>query len=249
MSISSIIDRRVRKPSILFRDVRTIHRLITKPEVVTNFGVKIQVDESLPQVIKKNLYAGTYELEEATVLSSCLTKNDVVVELGGGLGFISSLCCKLIPSKSVHVYEANPQLKPQLEQTFKLNNVAPNLSFLALDSETCTRDFYLADVFWASSFVKPQDGGDQKIDVEVRKFSDELNRLTPRPNFLILDIEGGELDFCKNVDLSGITKILMEVHGHVLSQAQIAELESILNSLGFQKDQGLSDSNVWLLAR
>ncbi|NEQ37077.1 MAG: hypothetical protein F6K40_12640 [Okeania sp. SIO3I5] len=70
---------------------------------------------------------GVYEKEELTLVKHLLDENDIVMELATDIGLLSSYYAKIIGSKRVFTYEANPALEDYICQTYQLNNVAPNL--------------------------------------------------------------------------------------------------------------------------
>ena len=169
-----------------------------------------------------------YEENEAKVVEQRLEPDDVVVELGGGIGFISALCAKRIGSASVHVYEANPSLKSPIEELYRLNDIAPDLHMYALGPNSGEAPFYVAEDFWSSSSLQPQPNTSarskllgqvkafeallqpqpntsarSKLLVQVKAFEEEMALYPRRPNFLIIDIEGGEFDFLHKVSTPG----------------------------------------------
>ena len=77
--------------------------------VVELGGVKIPVSRALSDNIRAALYDGYYESAELRTIHSKLEPEDRVMEIGAGIGFISSCCAKKIGSDRVLAYEANPQ--------------------------------------------------------------------------------------------------------------------------------------------
>ena len=66
---------------------------------------------------------------------------------------------------------------------------------------------------------------------------------------LVMDIEGGELDFLRENRewLKNLSVIFMEVHPHrdILSPEEVAECQAILETAGFEKV--VDESNFWIL--
>jgi FkbM family methyltransferase len=190
-----------------------------------------------------------YERAEAAVIVERLEPDDVVVELGGGIGFTSALCAKRISSADVHVYEADPRLQGPIEDLYRLNDVAPDLHMYALGPSEGRMDFYLAEDFWASSSLPPSVPAQSRISIQVKAFEQEIARYPRRPNFLIIDIEGGEFDFLHRVPLTGIEKLLCEVHPDVLGAERVHRLRDYLRVKGFERDDALGSDMVWYLER
>ncbi|MFP3367124.1 hypothetical protein R0J93_26120, partial [Pseudoalteromonas sp. SIMBA_148] len=81
---------------------------------------------------------------------------DIIGELGGGIGYISTLCHLQKKAKKIVVFEANPTLITIIEKTHSLNGVtAEVINAVVLPRKTSeTVPFYVRDDFWASSLSK-----------------------------------------------------------------------------------------------
>jgi hypothetical protein len=53
-----------------------------------------------------------------------------------------------------------------------------------------------------------------------------------KPNVLVCDIEGGELELIPALDASGLRAVVMELHPDRLSVAQLAEIDAALAAHG-----------------
>lgn len=199
-------------------------------QVVTIEGIKIALIKEQPETVLKRLYLKTYEREELEFITAYLEPEDVVMELGTGLGFLSSYCAKKIGSERVFTYEANPTLESYIRQTYYLNNIAPNLEFCLLGNQKGEQKFYINKEFYASSTIQQSDE-DTIIDVHLKDFNQEIERINP--SFLIVDIEGGEYELLKEAKFYGIKKILIELHQNVLDSNQIELIMSNFIGSGF----------------
>jgi FkbM family methyltransferase len=212
-------------------------------------GIRIPLGPHITPEILRNLRAGTYERPEARVLRERLDPGDVVVEVGGGLGYTSALCAKRVGSANVHVYEANLELEKPIRELYRLNQVSPDLHMYGLGPRDETRELYVTADFWESSFTKPKARVSSTVSVPVRACETELARYRWRPNFLILDIEGGEYSFCRGVSLRGFDKLLCEVHPQILGRRRLWALRRALRKRGFRRDEACSSSTVWYFER
>src|ERR1700722_20260570 len=70
---------------------------------------------------------GEYESGEINIIKKTLTKDDKVLELCTGLGFISAYCSKKIGGENVYTFEAIPYLETSIKELYKKNNVSPHL--------------------------------------------------------------------------------------------------------------------------
>ena len=206
------------------------YNFLRKPSVVTIKGIKILVSESIDQRMYKILYSGAYENKEVKIIDSQIDKEDVVMEVGTGLGFIASYCAQKIGSNRVFTYEANPNLEKIICKTFELNNVSPNFKTLLLSDRHGEQDFYVTKKFWGSSTISKKNAS--KIRVPIEPFNEEVKNVNP--SFLILDIEGGEYDLLKYADLHNIKKVAMELHGNFLDPEKVNFVKQQLRDLGFQ---------------
>ena len=86
-------------------------------------GIQIPIlKENLSKILQLQIYMGFYEKEELKLVKYLLDENDIVMELGTGLGLLSSYCAKKIGSHRVFTYEANPALETYIRHTYRLNS-------------------------------------------------------------------------------------------------------------------------------
>jgi FkbM family methyltransferase len=154
-------------------------------------GIKLPVGRHLSRHVRSFMFRGSYELEDQDILRTALAGDDVVMELGTGLGFVACLCAKRIGSSRVFTYEANPALEPYIRHAFRLNGVDPALEMCMLAREGGERTFYIESNFWDSGLSPVSDNG-IPVRVPVRPIGAEIARI--RPSLLLMDIEGGELE-------------------------------------------------------
>ncbi len=242
--IRSIISRAVYN---FKRGIILQNRLKTSPKNVNIRGVKVPIlKEKLSPTVLEFIYMGDYEKQELKLVKGVLDKNDIVMELGTGLGLLSSYCAQKIGSERVFTYEANPGLEAYIRQTYQLNNVAPNLTICLLGERPGEQTFYVNESFFSSSTVR-RNANDKPIQVPVKSFNEEIYKINP--TFLILDIEGGEYELLKFADFHTIKKIVIEVHPHAIGQEKVDFVMSKLKNAGFYVNQNLSRGRELLLQR
>lgn len=198
-----------------------------------HYGIKLPLVKS---VMSKNmintLLNGYYENEEADALSSVIQDNEVVMELGGGIGFLSSLVASNIKVKEVHVFEANPHLIELIKYTHMLNGVNAFVYNEILGKTDMPLNFYINEDFWASSTILHD--CKEVITVAQSSFQSRINEI--KPTLLIVDIEGGEVELFDNIELHGVKKILVEIHQNVIGRHGVKHLFDTLGSQGFHYD-------------
>lgn len=200
-------------------------------------GVRLSRSWRYTPPILTALASGEYEAPEARIVGSALEPADRVLELGTGLGLLSTLCARTIGSDRVDSFEANPALRPVILKNYSLNGVSPRLHTTLLSDRDGEIRFYVMKDFWSSSTVRRHPRA-HEIVVPTRSFNDELDRI--RPTFLIIDIEGGELDWIRHARVDGVSKVCIELHPHVIGEAGAKCVESFFEANGFVADAVLS---------
>lgn len=217
-------------------------RRITKPKVVKNYGIKINLDKNISPFIRNYIYSGRYEKKELYILKNVINNNDKILEVGTGLGFLSIYCSKILGSNKVLTYEANRELFNIIRQNFKLNNVNPKLvNAILSDKKSSDYIFINEENFWSSSVIK-RNSKAKKIKVPTENIN---NVITDNIiNFLIIDIEGGEKDLIYKINFSKIKKILIEIHPHVIGDNECSKIISYLIKKEFIIDIVMAGDNV-----
>jgi FkbM family methyltransferase len=243
-----VIWRKMSKSSL--EDIK-LTEVENKPEVVELSGIMIPINEDIfsPTIIH-SIRSGEYEWQEADKLPAIIKEGDRVLEIGAGIGYISSLIARDSRVGAIRVYEANPKLIPLILNIHKINNINNVEVFNGVLSDNNINSeskFYLREDFWASSLVKDPWEYEAIIDVPNIGFSHEIT--TFRPTLIICDIEGGELDLFVNGDLGGVERVYMEVHQEVLGGQGMKQLFDAMSEKGFYYDQWHSCGSVVLFSR
>lgn len=212
----------------LLLDYRMLRRYVAELE-----GIRIRVGQHMAKRIQQAIYDGHYENIELELIKSHLSQNDTVLEIGAGIGLVSSYCAKKIGSERVYTYEANPVLERHIHDNYKLNSVCPTLEIALIGEQTGEQNFYVTKEFWASSIIQPMAKETANaIKIPVKSFNQEVRRLDP--TFVIIDIEGGEYDLLKYADFYNVQKLLIELHNLILGHDKSEFVKSKLAEAGFQ---------------
>jgi len=232
------------------RTARRIKKLLWRvhvPHWVDNHGVLLPTEGAgISQGIRKQIFFSEYEDKEIEIVAKRLASDDVVMEVGAGIGFLSAYCAKRIGSERVFAYEANPALMELIAATYRANGVAPAVRNVLLAQGEGTREFHVEPEFWASSALQGS-GSATTISVPQADLNSELRRV--RPSFLIVDIEGGEIEFFELADLATVRKICVETHPGIHSSAALSKMLGGLIAQGFALDFTLMRKNVLYLSR
>jgi FkbM family methyltransferase len=201
-------------------------------------GVKVRLGPHCTLPIAIEIVGNRYELPERMLLMQALEDDDVVLELGTGIGVVSAICARRLGSERVSTFEANPGLIPLCRETFRLNGVAPKLENSMLGNTEGFEQFYLERDFWSSSTVRRSPDA-TPVKVPMKLLSSALREI--RPSFLIVDIEGGEAEIFKSVNLPGVTKVLVELHPHVIGDDAVARIRVAFRDAGYAPAQEMAN--------
>lgn len=232
------------------RTARRLKKLLWRVHVpgwMDNHGVLLPTDgPGISPGIRKEIFFSDYEAKEIEIVARRLAPDDVVMEVGAGIGFLSAYCAKRIGSERVFAYEANPALMEVIAATHRRNGVAPAVRNVLLAEGDGEREFHVEPEFWASSAVQGSSRA-QTIRVPQADLNAELARV--RPTFLVVDIEGGEVEFFAHADLATVRKICVELHPGIQTDAALSGMLGGLFAQGFALDFSLLRKNVMFLAR
>ncbi|MGH1406885.1 MAG: FkbM family methyltransferase [Rhodomicrobiaceae bacterium] len=232
---------------LLIQKIRFYYLILIGAKEVLLSGIKINViHPSISKELKKVFFHGGYERDEISILKQHLKNNDIVMEIGAGIGFISSYCASNIGSKRVFAYEANPMMIEKIKQTYLLNNIEPTISNSLLIDQDGEIDFYIEQDFWSSSTIRRSNKA-KKISVITKNINTEIK--TINPSLLIIDIEGGERDLLPMIDFHNIQKIIIEIHPDIIGlEAASNCIKYILNN-GFHLQFEHLRSDVFLFQK
>lgn len=227
--------------------LKKLFRNFSSPAYADNFGIRLPLKHpAITPPIHRDIYFGEYERKEVEIIRQRLTNDDIVMEVGAGIGFLSAFCARAIGEQRVFAYEANPALMDVIKQIHTDNGVAPTVQNVLLGQGEGEREFFLEKDFWASSLIRST-STTEIIRVPQVDLNIEINRIAP--TFLIVDIEGGEYEFFQLADLEKVQKICVEVHLHVLGNRRISEIVTRLIDQGFSLDFGCMRKNVLFFSR
>lgn len=223
-------------------------------ETMVASGVRVPLDRRIvTPPIEAALRNGVYEADETRSLPEVVRKGDRVLELGAGMGFVSTILAKRTKAAKVVALEANPQLIPFIHQVHAINNVRGVEVVNGVASAgpapkaNATATFYARPDFWMSSLSPEPYAYDRAYDVPVLPL-DALLR-DHRINMVVCDIEGGEVALLPEADLSGVDRVYVEVHDHLTGLSGVKTLFDALSAKGFAYDLRHSCGSVVLFTR
>lgn len=220
--------------------------------VATCFGVKVPASPFLNEMRIKRMNEGRYEGDEITGALSVVQPGDRVLELGAGLGIVGAVIARNAQPDAVLSFEANPNLIPHIEALHKLNDlqevmeVRQQVVTAGMDQPDSVT-FHLRSSFLGSSLIQHEHRPTTPVDVPAVPYHEVIK--TFRPDVLIMDIEGGELDLLRHANLRGIRAIVLEFHPDVYGKDGARECKNILRNSMFERDDDKSTRFVWTCTR
>lgn len=177
-----------------------------------------------------------YEDGEINIIKNRITSGDIVLEIGTGLGFISSFCSKKIGAENVFTYEANILNLPVIKSVFRKNEVSPNLTNGLLSN---TDGEFLFPINAKNRLGSGTAiNTDKKAIIPMINLNGEIKKINP--TFLIMDIEGGEYEIFSIIDFQSIKKIQFELHPEIIGKEKCHKIFEILDINNFKKDEIVS---------
>jgi hypothetical protein len=184
---------------------------------VTLHGIKIPLspDEVSP-VIWQAIVSGRYEAKEAKWVFKAVKSGDRVLELGSGIGVITSLMAT-VADVQIWAFEANPSTADLARRVIDLNttgNVSLSQGILTAGAPADHR-FYVRKDLWMSSMDKDQGPYEREISLASANIDDFI---------------------AQKADLNGVERIFLELHDHLYGLAGIRDMTQALAAKGYAYD-------------
>ncbi len=200
---------------------------------------------SMPMGFRSRFFFDCYEKAERNLIKNHLDSNDSVLELGACIGVVSCLTNRLLSDQQSHiVVEANPRLIPFLETNRKNNNCGFQIEH-CLVSRTLTGSFFLQN-FIVSGSANISQG--TEVSVSVLSLDSLCDKYDFRPNVLIMDIEGGEIDFISENEhrLPEFRLMIIEMHPFIVGDEKIEQCRTILRNHNFTMKESIGLVEAWV---
>lgn len=187
--------------------------------------------------------AGAIEMDEIIAAQKYINSEDVIVELGAGIGIAAARINKTVKPKKHICFEANSRIIPYLKNLFQLNEMNVIVENIALGDDTKIK-FYALDDYILSSFTKPKNRNDfTEIDVTSMSCQKIIDDFVPSAIFC--DIEGAELDYLDASHFKSVKTIVIELHPNIYGSAGIQTIYERLERHGFKKSDIFRDTHCF----
>jgi FkbM family methyltransferase len=179
------------------RDIRdAIYRMVRpRNRVLLNIqGIKMEVDPEQMGVVPELLRDGIFERCETDLIRSLLKPGQVVVDVGGNIGYYSLIASDIVGSAGkVYTFEPEPSNFAFLERNVQINgfhNIA--LEKYALSNTRESKRLFLSSTNSGGHHLYDAGQGEESVTVETITL-DEYLAGKERPVHLVkMDIEGFE---------------------------------------------------------
>jgi FkbM family methyltransferase len=188
------------------RAVETSRGSFDPEEELVVSGVTIPEDDRvLTPAIRAAMLAGRFEDDEARHIPNVVRAGDSVLEIGAGIGFISTLLDREAVRRIVAV-EANPHLLDYMAELHARNGVSKvrRVNAVLTNGPEASATFYLRRDFWMGSLSAEPNAYLGTVEVPTMNL-DALIR-EEAINLIVCDVEGAEADLFDGADLSGVDR-------------------------------------------
>ncbi len=215
-------------------------RVFTDPSEFVYAGVKIPLKATKELwKLRKVIFLGEYEAPELSALKDLIKPNDIVLELGAGVGVVSTfIALHLNNPANLHSFEANPSILKSIEAVAGANNVSFNVKNCAVAMADGELEFFFDDHFESSSMINRERGA-KASKVPAVAFSNVLAAL--QPTVVVIDVEGAERELLDIQFPDSVRVICGEVHPHIIGDTAISKIFANLFAQGFDYHVDMSD--------
>lgn len=209
-------------------------------------GFKIKFPRNMTVLEQGHCILGGYEKNERKLLNKYLCATDSVLEMGACIGVVSLTINKILVEKTKQVsIEPNPEMIGYLKENKKYNHGQFHIENCIV-SRANKIDFYIG----GKAFLSSSTLGSGKKIMAVGKSLEDLMSQYFEFTAVIMDIEGGELEFFRSFDLkmTKIRLIVWETHCSptMLSEIELDECYNLLKSYGFYLLEKSSNVEAWI---
>ncbi|MFW2543579.1 FkbM family methyltransferase [Primorskyibacter sp. 2E107] len=164
--------------------------------------------------VRGAIKADEYERKECDAVMRVVRPTDIVLELGGGIGYMSTLLAAIKKVQRVVSYEANPALIPYIRSVHAANDVT-NVDLrnaLLMPQAGPKVPFYIRRNFLASSMDGGVDSAEITATEQIEQHGIGAVLETEQPSVLVCDIEGAEATLLPAGDWSKLRCAIIELH-------------------------------------
>lgn len=207
--------------------------------VYTLHDIQIEVPDWLQgTAIERKIASGEYEGHEAHAARMRIKPGMQVLEIGAGLGYVSSVCAHMAGDKNVVSLEANPKMisaaRANLVRNGYENVLLEHGAIVGDGHPNETVNFRAGGLFWGGATLSVGEKRDDMISVPAYRVRPLLMEI--RPRFVMLDVEGGEADLFKKPWPPFVRFVVLELHPKKYEKTVIKEIVDCMSETGLTYD-------------
>ncbi len=225
-----------------------------QPDVVAAncLGVLVPQSGFLNEKRIARINAARYEGQEIAGALHVIEEGDRVLEIGAGIGVVGGVMARHSGAERILSFEANPQLIPVVRALYAMNGLDERIEvrnevLVTAPDAPEAMEFHVRSSYLGSSLLNPEGRPSDLVRVPTRSFAEVCPEL--QPNVLIMDIEGGELELLRHMDLSGFRGVVLEFHPEAYGIGGMRECKNVLRDAGFTRTAEKSTRIVWTCLR
>ncbi|MBI5877735.1 MAG: FkbM family methyltransferase [Chloroflexi bacterium] len=212
-------------------------RPLPAPQTVSLFnGLRMEIDPN--EFVQSQIYyIGAYELYLARYVRQLLRPGSAFMDIGAHVGQYTLIAAGA--GASVHTFEPNPSNFVRLQRNVELNALqGVTLNRMAVARTSGMLQFSLPDADNTGSGSLAERPGTQTVAVNATTIDAYCAEHGIQPDFIKMDIEGGELDALRSGEqiLRARPALVLEASGEALAQFghSCAELINYLVDRGYK---------------
>ncbi|MGC1506217.1 MAG: FkbM family methyltransferase [Sulfitobacter sp.] len=215
-------------------------------------GVKVPDSPMLSPVRIERINAARYEGQEIAGALKVVREGDKVLELGAGIGLVGAIVAKNRKPRKVVSFEANPALIDHITALYQMNGLEKTIAvrnevLISAPNAPETMAFHIHKSYLGSSLIVSDSRKTTSVDVPTADYTKLHKDLAP--DVLLVDIEGGELEFLRHASLDGIRAIVIEFHPDVYGRDGMRACKTIIKKAGFSPVAEHCSRQVWTCVR
>lgn len=222
---------------------------------VLNFKMQLFLDKACFDLKEENIYKqlaldGIREKEATTVMQKFISKDDIILEAGANIGYYTLLEASIVSKGKGKIYavEPEPSNVKLLKANVKLNKYEDIIEIerMAFSDKKGESLLYVSDKSNLHSLVNSVNDSGKTIKVKTQTIDEFVKN--KNINFIRMDIEGYECKVIHGMEKflkkKGPLKLFIEIHPHLVSYDELAEMLTILKKNGFRIHKAVSRDNT-----
>ena len=234
----------------------TVPALATDPDqpqiVATCNGILVPAAPHLRPGMIAAMQDGGYERHELAIGLAAIKSGARILELGAGSGVVGAVIARHCNPAAMLSVEANPHLIPHVTALYAVNGLADRISLrhgvvVTAPDAPDRVTFFVNGNFLGSGLAPQKIERTQAVEVPVLPYAALKQGFAH--DTIMMDIEGGELDFLRHADLTGVDTFIAEMHRNIYGRDGMAEIRALLQAAGLVMDAEISKAGVHLYRR